>query len=336
MASTTLDTSMDNFPLLDLPREPRDLIYHFALVRECLCIPQVDTVTDSISRTTWNDNRFASSQQWFRTYSLYHGHDDLRGDDTPQMNLLKANRQLYSEASEVSYSKNIFSFDVYFRLGFSEPNPVLAFLTDSPQTSLENIPSLEIVELGYKPWQIVEDQGRKLWSSVCMYLRMTNLQYIGIQTHVPPAAESRLREMESTSQDQNLWAQSLFDSVWSLKSVRLRVQDDYPFPEDLSIVSREPIDKAEKLSLSRSSIESFVLAQRWDMYAWATHYYSLIYVKNMMGYDFNIKVPSELDAATLSLRRPSNLGKSHTKLWVQGDIKDVIESHAGGNVPDRT
>ena len=162
--------------LLELPRELRDLIYEFVLVCDVIPIQRAASALDNIPeetrkrcpefyrqveltyplrrarahRRTWAIPRFD-----IRAYSSRYDPRDLPSDvqmtyqleddcDEPsthkfELRLLQTCRQIYHEASEVFYGKNLFSFTD------TEAIPTaFAFLCDRPAESLKLISAMEI------------------------------------------------------------------------------------------------------------------------------------------------------------------------------------------------
>ena len=169
MNSTDAEMGVDTktqkiFPLLQLPRELRDRIYEYALV-DCqdLAISigstrkrynvweneeppfqkrYSDFISDPVHRTS-----FACPVER-RNFTYVNGTglacfemkgfawDEIRRE--PELSLFHTNRQVYQEASEIFYSKNLFSFEV----GVDSLACCLAFLKDRPTRALQQIRSI--------------------------------------------------------------------------------------------------------------------------------------------------------------------------------------------------
>ena len=162
--------------LLDLPRELRDLIYEFVLVRDVIPIQRAAATLDNIPEETRNrcpefyrrvaltyplrkprthrriwaiprfDIRVSSSRYDPRdlptdvqmTYQLEDDYDEPWTHKV-ELRLLQTCRQIYHEAREVFYGKNLFSFTD------TEAIPTaFAFLCDRPAESLKLILAMEV------------------------------------------------------------------------------------------------------------------------------------------------------------------------------------------------
>ncbi|KAF2439568.1 hypothetical protein P171DRAFT_490260 [Karstenula rhodostoma CBS 690.94] len=167
-------------PLLRLPREIRDMIYSYVLVSGtialegavtraprsritvggevgfCEALYQKYKLTYPLtSRSTWTIplEDLAIPEASFQldssavhiTYQIRPSMHGRRGDST-STSLLQVCKQIYSEAVEIFYSKNNFSFTGEYRI----PTAVI-FLRDRPAVSLHLIRSLEL------PISYVED-----------------------------------------------------------------------------------------------------------------------------------------------------------------------------------
>ncbi|EDU45879.1 hypothetical protein PtrSN002B_009240 [Pyrenophora tritici-repentis] len=162
--------------LLELPRELRDLIYEFALVRDVIPIQRAAATLDRIPEETRSRcpefyrqialtyplrRPRAHRRTWpiprldLRTSSSRYDPSDLPADiqmtyqleddyDEPwthkfEIRLLQTCRQIYDEAREIFYGKNLFSFTD------TEAIPTaFAFLCNRPAESLKFISAMEI------------------------------------------------------------------------------------------------------------------------------------------------------------------------------------------------
>ncbi|RMZ70512.1 zinc ion binding [Pyrenophora seminiperda CCB06] len=162
--------------LLELPRELRDMIYEFVLVRDVIPIQRAAaalgyipeesrnrcpefyrqvTLTYPLRKTCAHRRTWAIPRFDLRVSSSRYDPRDLPTDvqmtyqleddyDVPwaykfDLRLLQTSRQIYEEAREVFYSKNLFSFTD------TEAIPTaFAFLCDRPAESLKLISAMEI------------------------------------------------------------------------------------------------------------------------------------------------------------------------------------------------
>jgi hypothetical protein len=151
---------------LQLPREIRDLIYSYMLVREAIPIESAMTKTltsglpdafndisstyplqaPRIHRRIWPIPAFdmaldPSNRSRDRSPTIYMTYQLSQADLDPRINLniLQANHQVYDEASKVFYGSTIFSFTSDFRIPTA-----FAFLCDRPARSLRLITSIEL------------------------------------------------------------------------------------------------------------------------------------------------------------------------------------------------
>lgn len=160
-------------PLLVVPREIRDLIYEHVLVRDIILIERAAaTVPESAAsrspafyrelaqlypltrkrahRRVWSIPRFDLGLPCFKddpepppsavqmTYQLS-SQCDLSLQDRIEVNLLQTCKQIYHEAREVFYSKNVFGF----KMVESIPT-AFAFLSDRPAESLKLVSFIDI------------------------------------------------------------------------------------------------------------------------------------------------------------------------------------------------
>jgi hypothetical protein len=193
------------FPLLQLPRELRDRIYEYALVDgQDLAISigstrkrydlwrneeppfqkkYSDFISDPIHRTSFactlerrnftyvNGNGLACFEMKVSAW------DEIRSE--PELSLFHTNRQCYQEASDIFYSKNLFSFDV----GLDSLACCLAFLKDRPTRAMRQIRSIGL-KLGQPAFKIYAFETstapllEKFWDE--MKLHRLDLSFHGI------------------------------------------------------------------------------------------------------------------------------------------------------------
>ena len=160
-----------HFRFLQLPREIRDLIYEFALVRGTISIHCAVTKAPKSRlavggevgfcealyqdyrllhpltyRGTWSVplDGFAVPETDFqldsnKVHMTYQLDSSMSRGERVHLHILQACRQIYSEAIEILYGKNIFSFSEDFCI----PTAV-AFLRDRPAANLSLITSLQL------------------------------------------------------------------------------------------------------------------------------------------------------------------------------------------------
>lgn len=162
-AKSVLQTDRTPFPILKLPLEIRDLIYRFAL-------------TSSPLRT----RRYCS---WFKpTFEP----DIRRNRARPSLNLLLANRQIYSEASRVLYHEGCFIIpgSVYNWIKLFTPSANMLSCLDLEALDdkwSSNIRNVEI-EIGhYGNHTVIRDQWRgSIECADCVLARFPQLKAVTV------------------------------------------------------------------------------------------------------------------------------------------------------------
>ncbi|KAF2817376.1 uncharacterized protein BDZ99DRAFT_513616 [Mytilinidion resinicola] len=139
------------FPLLDLPRELRDLIYEYALVAKdgihIRAVPPVPNGRLPICRSPTKRRSIL-----YNGYSKYHEcHFDVTYEfyapkgphDVCDLSIFLVNKQVYAEASKIFYSQNIFDFcpEMDEDRSFSTCH---LFLMDRPTSASSKIRSLAL------------------------------------------------------------------------------------------------------------------------------------------------------------------------------------------------
>lgn len=144
------------FPLLDLPRELRDLVYERMLIRKVIYIVpgycwekrtwgnpyRFDLHVPEHQRSTY-ERTLAAGMQYASYEERKRG--SRRNHNCPNLNIFLTCRQVYDETSSVYYKQNLFYFDFAGRT-----NEVLsvqaghAFLLDRPPRSLQRLRSIKL------------------------------------------------------------------------------------------------------------------------------------------------------------------------------------------------
>jgi len=215
---------------LRLPRELRDIIYEYALVRDVIEIESAVTKApksrlavgseigfcDALysrfpltyplcNRSNWQisldllaipESHFQlDSSKVHMTYQYSRRHR-IRCDQKPALELFLVCNQVYNEAKEVFYAKNVF----YFNSGFQIP-AVAAFLRDRPLSSLALIRSISL-----QLWEVVFDVDKRVlqhaysaFEEVCQMMASPQMKvrrlFLSIKTTLPtPRHESRSLE----------------------------------------------------------------------------------------------------------------------------------------------
>jgi hypothetical protein len=158
--------------LLQLPREIRDLIYEYMLVRDAIPIdgaitkPISTNVPDNfeelysccqlraprVHRRLWPMPAFdihledspSFKNRSFTVYMTYQFSKSISttSEPSPNLHILQTNKQIYTEASKIFYGCNVFSFTGDFRIPTA-----FAFLCDRPAPSLRLIRYLQLALL---------------------------------------------------------------------------------------------------------------------------------------------------------------------------------------------
>ncbi|KAF4302391.1 hypothetical protein GTA08_BOTSDO10404 [Botryosphaeria dothidea] len=145
------------FPLLNLPRELRDIVYGYMMIRKRITVTVGYCWADKAKgnkkrfdlrvrerRRTAYQRTLAAGEQYASYEEMKYGR--RKAWNYPNLNIFLTNRQIYDEASAVYYGKNTFEFPAAGRT-----NKVLsvqachAFLQDRPPRSLGRIKSLELI-----------------------------------------------------------------------------------------------------------------------------------------------------------------------------------------------
>ncbi|KAF2503304.1 hypothetical protein BU16DRAFT_555309 [Lophium mytilinum] len=173
------------FRFLDLPRELRDQIYHFSLVRKRIGIqhvlyniehkagdPHPSTTKPALSQSIdvdFEDSGLEAPQLDFhnqpRTYDYelaphcmekrYNETKEPRADT----HIFLVNKQVYEEATQMYYGKNTFEFDHCISPPWTSWTPV-QFLMDLPKRSLQKVRSIEVHS--QQSWEGYEESTHNL------------------------------------------------------------------------------------------------------------------------------------------------------------------------------
>ncbi|KAF2489824.1 hypothetical protein BU16DRAFT_165101 [Lophium mytilinum] len=229
-----------HFRLLDLPRELRNHIYYFALVREKIeIVENQEEALGILDRTTWES--YSSYQAYPGKYrqrkSTYHKIHSVYND--PYVNLFLVNRQVYSEAAGIFYTQNIFRFDL-IRSCLS-CYIVAGFLKDRPRFAKESMRSIQLVNVGGQsrdtPVLCFEsDFASQSWKrSISVLRQLTGLRSLAIQLDGWPSPETveqwvpldrfEILSLRSATrniqEDREKWKQSLLASFPSISELHL-------------------------------------------------------------------------------------------------------------------
>lgn len=212
--------SREIFPFLDLPLELRFEVYRYLLVATKIII--VDELVGSPGcrktprRSMWEAEEAGDSedddteQTYLATYASWEMVNSSRQYRGPirsiDLNIMSASRKIYRETCQIFYKENVFAFTWNPRL---QPTPVTTtaakFLSDCSAKARASIQSIELT------------------TRVCDLDLVTHVLYD--EATIGKSGMSMQPEFNLTNSTEILW--SVFCSLPSLRSLRLRLEDEY-------------------------------------------------------------------------------------------------------------
>ncbi|KAF2503306.1 hypothetical protein BU16DRAFT_533551 [Lophium mytilinum] len=164
------------------------------------------------------------------TYSYKHGlreghNGQLEQSPAPSVNILLASRQLYEEAAEVLYAKNIFSFTQPYPEGCSS-KVAASWLADRPTTALVRLRAVELSVTRYN--RLSPSLPNDEWFKLCRTLGSElKLRHLGLNLVGTPAFSSpeqmRTFRPKAPGHLADDWVPILLDRVRGLESLTIQL-----------------------------------------------------------------------------------------------------------------